>query len=165
MVTVGGFLKTVLHDSVALAGNFSTSTDSLLVSGGGYSFAGELSGGTLSGEYTGPHGSGAFTLQPSTGNGVKVYVGAYTSQAGQSDGNFNLVVRAGVITGLAVSSGGTKVPLNGSVVGDSISVFVPGSSSVLLAHGSFSDTSHVAAAGVYDDHSSDHGIWSCVLSR
>lgn len=167
VVSVTGYLKTSLGDSVAVSGTFNTANDSLYFTGGSYSFAGVAAGGTLTGNYTGPHGSGTFALQTATSTSVKTYAGIYTSQAGRSNGKFNLVVSAsGSLTGLAVandSSGGAQ--LSGTVVADSITIYLSSSSSVVLAHGSFTNSSHVAASGTYDNHTDDHGIWSCEESH
>ena len=84
--------------------------------GGGYELDGTWVDGGLDGTYTGPNGSGIFTL--SYAETVRVYCGSYTQTGGGDSGTWNLVVRGDELVGLARSTGGdTTDTLTGSLDG------------------------------------------------
>jgi len=161
--SITGTLKISGGATIILQGTLNTADGSFTVSGGGYTFTGTLSGTSISGSYTGPNGSGSFTMKASPNNSVKVFVGKYTSQAGRPNGRFNLAwdSTGGTLNGLAVSDSGSNTQLTGIVVVDSIKIYIPGYTDVFLALGKFTNAVDTAAAGVYNNYSDDHGIWSC----
>src|SRR5712691_541915 len=63
---LSGRLLIIGSASIDLTGTLNTATGAIAVSGGGYSFAGTLSSGKVSGTYTGPNGAGTFTGLSST---------------------------------------------------------------------------------------------------
>jgi len=160
--SISGYLKISGGTTILLTGTLNSANDSLIVSGGGYTFRGVLSGTSISGSYTGPSGSGSFTAKASSNNSVKVFVGAYTSQAGHPNGRFNLAwdSTGGTLNVLTFSDSGS-IQLTGIVVVDSIKVFVPGYTDLFLALGKFTNAADTAATGIYNNYSDDHGIWSC----
>ncbi|GEM_PF-6286193 len=168
-VAVAGSLKPVGGAAVSLTGTFNTGTNALAVSGGAagstYTLAGTLSGGALSGSYTGPNGNGQFRMESSANNAVKVFVGTYTSQAGNSPGYFNLVQDSTSLSGLAVSVTGTNTDLFGFVAADSIKIYLPGSSTLFLALGRFTNAADTAAAGIYNIPQVDNGVWQCNIAH
>ena len=163
--TVSGTITINGGSSVSLTGTFNSANDSLNVSGGGYTFRGVLDGTTVTGTYSGPGGSGAFTLKPSSNNSVKVFCGSYTSNAGHTNGKFNLAWDSSnqTLSGVAVSDSNDQNQISGIVVADSIKVYLPGYTNVYLALGKFTNSADTAGAGVYDNHTDDHGIWSFLL--
>jgi hypothetical protein len=88
----------------------------LEVHGGGYELDGTWVDGGMDGTYTGPNGSGTFTL--AYAEDVRVYCGTYTQTGGGDGGTWNLVVRGDELIGLSRSSGGTATDtLTGSLDG------------------------------------------------
>ncbi len=184
IVTIPGstaFEKTATIDSVSgtitinggatitLKGTFNSSNDSLIVSGGGYTFRGKLSGTNITGTYSGPNGNGGFNLKSSTNNSVKVFCGTYISNAGNSNGRFNLAwdsSNASIsVLAFSYSDPSSQNQLSGITVADSIKVFAPGYTNVFIALGKFTDSADTAAVGVYNDYSSDYGTWSFFRCR
>ncbi len=167
--TVSGSITIDGGSTITLSGTFNTSNDSLIVSGGGYTFRGKLSGTGITGTYSGPSGSGGFTVKSSTNNSVKVFCGTYTSNAGNSDGRFNLAWDSSnaTIAVLAFSYGdpGNPNQLAGITVADSIKVYAPGYTNVFIALGKFTNSADTAAAGVYNNYTDDYGTWSFARCR
>jgi hypothetical protein len=157
---VSGTLKLVRPSAatISLSGTFSN--NALSVSGGGYTFAGTLTGGTIAGSYAGPNGIGTFTTQSSTNNSAQVYAGTFTSTvAGQPSGTFNLVINGTVITGLAITSDNqTTVYLAGTLSGTTITIR-DASSNTGIATGTLSGTT---VSGSFDA-GSNRGTWSGTL--
>lgn len=156
---VTGSLKPDDAASVSLAGAIGDN-DSLAVTGGGYIMAGFLSGGTLQGSYIGPNGPGNFTVESSVNNSVTVYCGQYASLVTPDHGTFNLVRKSSTISGLVTSVSGTPINFNGIIVGDTIKVYQPGSTTLYLAVGTFTNAADTAATGTYD-LGDDNGTWQC----
>ena len=135
-VSVSGYIK-IAGDSILLSGTYNSVTDSLFVTGGGYTFQGKLSGGHITGGYTGPNGPGSFSASPSTSEGsVKVYCGTYqeTSPTTTAHGRFNLVVTGSVVSG--ITDDGTQ--LGGAVNGNTITITITG---IQVATGTISGSS------------------------
>src|SRR5437899_950654 len=59
IITVTGTVKFVGGATIILTGTYNTDNDSLIVSGGGYTFKGTYTNGVISGTYTGPNGAGS----------------------------------------------------------------------------------------------------------
>ena len=93
---------------VALSGTYDTDSDSLFLSGGGYTLEGmrtnTSAGQVIEGTYTGPTTSGAFSLLAGAGVPLQAYCGTYTSGAQADSGFFNLTVRGSSLAGFALSS-------------------------------------------------------------
>lgn len=107
-----------------LTGSFNAGTGALQLSGGGYTFTGTLSGGVLSGSWTGPDGtSGTWTaLVEGEGTVVAVYCGVYDTS--NDEGTFNLVRQDANLRGFAVSSvDGDTIGLSGTVSGNTLSIY------------------------------------------
>jgi hypothetical protein len=150
--------------TITLTGTYNTTNDSLIVSGGGYSFMGILANGTLSGTYTGPNGSGSFTTEGSTEAGsVKVYIGTSheTSPDTSNHGRFLLVVKGTAVTGITDS--GEK--LGGTISGTHVSIHFISAPSVEIAQGTVS-TDGTTMSGTYSATSGEgtfSGTWTCTL--
>ena len=147
--------------TITLSGTFNTDNDSLIVSGGGYSFRGVLVDGNISGEYTGPNGSGSFTTESSTEEGsVKVYVGTSheTSPDTTQHGRFLLVVKGNAITGITDSG----LKLAGTITGTNVSVHFVIAPDVELAHGTISGdgTSMQGEYSFTDEGVTRTGTWT-----
>jgi hypothetical protein len=130
VLTVSGKIK-IGVDSVLLTGTYDTTTDSLIVSGGGYTFRGKLTNGHFTGSYTGPHGPGGFAASPSATDGSdKVFCGTSheTSPDTSQHGRFNLIVSGTTVSGVT----GDGLDLGGHATGDSVYVTI---SDVEIARG------------------------------
>lgn len=136
--------------SVTLSGTLSGT--SFTLAGGGYTFTGTTSGSGVTGTYTGPNGSGGFSLQ--AGPSTQVFVGTFTSTSGGMNGNFNIAINGGSLMGVAVSSDGSVTQLGGTATGGSLSVTASGT---VIATGTVSGSN---ASGTYDNHQGNSGTWT-----
>ncbi|HLX12515.1 MAG TPA: hypothetical protein VKS81_06865 [Bacteroidota bacterium] len=171
IITVTGTLN-IGGSPIALTGTYNTANDSLYVTGGGYTFMGTYSHGTLVGSYTGPNGPGGFSTESSSGSdSVKVYLGTATSQvSGHGGATLNIVVKGSALIGMAVGTDNSKTPFAGTISGDNIHITVTYSGiSADLATGTF-NAGHTSASGTYDTtpfspHDADHGTWSVTIAQ
>lgn len=134
-VTATGSLRLIGGSTIPLTGTFDSSTKVLNLSGAGFTFAGTLSGGVLSGTYTGPNGvSGGFSSLSTTGATVTAYCGTFVRNDGVR-GVFNVQVStAGTVSGVA--EGG--IYIRGQVSGNTVTTtatspsgtIVPGTSTI-----------------------------------
>lgn len=127
-VTVTGTLTLNGGSTITLTGTYDTGTHALSVAGGGYTFTGTFSNGTLSGTFTTANGgTGSFSTSSSSGSGaVYSFCGnAVPQQSAEKGATFNLVVNTGTGTasGFAVGNGdGQTTSLNGAVSGSNWNV-------------------------------------------
>jgi hypothetical protein len=161
-VGVTGTLVIAGGATVSLTGTYDTVSKALSVTGGGYTFTGTFASGIITGAFTGPSSvTGGFTLSPSANGSVKVYIGTFTSTSGGASGNFNLVSSGTTLTGLAVTTGGSEIPLNGTLTsGTNVSIVNPGyPSGPPLATGTLNTTTHVMS-GLFNDQAGNSGNWT-----
>ncbi len=160
ILTVSGTIKLSDGTSITLTGTFNTDTDSIYVSGGGYSFAGKLSNGTISGVYTGPNGSGAFSVQTGAQGSVKVFCGTYVEHDNSQSGLLNIALKDTVLTGLSISySDGNKTFLIGTLSGSAITMYLTNQPAQAIATGTLTGAT---ASGTYSS-GSDQGTWTMTL--
>lgn len=158
-INITGILRLVgATDTVFLTGTLSG--DTLLVTGGGYTFTGILSGNQFTGTYNGPGGSGSFVANASTSTAAtRVFCGTYTeTPPGTETGTFNMVINANnTISVIAVdASDGAQTPFEGTLTGSTISIYVPGTPGAVIATGTLTGTS---VSGTYNSGSTD-GTWT-----
>jgi hypothetical protein len=117
-VTFGG-------QTIQLMGTFDTTTGALMITGGGFTFAGTLSNGVINGDCLGPGGiMGTFTVQSNSAGTVAVYCGTY---GGQANGTWNLVQGAdNTMTGSYTSSEGDSGLITGTRSGNNITLSISG---------------------------------------
>jgi hypothetical protein len=157
---------------VALAGTYNTETDSLFLSGGGYTLEGRRTntgaGQAIEGLYTGPNGTGAFFVLAGAGVPLQSYCGTYTSTAQADSGSFHLTVRGTSLVGFAVSNldANDIVRLYGNATGTGTVLDIeiqdptnPGGAP--LAEGTW-DTSTDTMTGTYGI-AGDTGAWEATL--
>jgi hypothetical protein len=112
-----------LGGQVALSGTYNTDSDSLFLSGGGYTIVGMRTntgaGQVIEGTFTGPTTSGAFFVLAGAGVPLQVYCGTYDSGADADSGFFHVTVRGSSLAGFALSSldPGDIVRLYGTATG------------------------------------------------
>jgi hypothetical protein len=155
--------------TVELAGSYNTDTDSLFLSGGGYTLRGRrtntVAGQSIEGLYDGPVGSGAFFLLAGAGVPLQTYCGAYTSNAAADSGFFHVTIRETSLTGFVLSKNdpGDIVRLNGDVTGTGtvLDVTIEDPDGVPLAEGTW-DTSTDTMSGTYG-YAGDTGTWETTL--
>jgi hypothetical protein len=143
-VTLGGGVS--LH----VTGAFDPDTGALSLVGGGYSFTGTAASDGINGSYSGPHGTGSFSLIK--GSGAQVFCGSYV---GQDSGVWNLVVGPTSAAGsVASAKGGYASPMACTVSGTSLSCTA---SSGVTATGSVNGTH---ATGTWSDGGGHSGTWT-----
>lgn len=142
---------------VTLSGTFDTETGELSVTGGGYAFAGVFDGvHGLEGTWTGPGGSGG-TFVTTDLDAAAAYCGSYETGEGDDSGTFSFVIGGTILRGAAVSSEDESLlPLDGTVAGNAITIYFPGTTSV-LAVGTRDGS---AVSGTFDDQQGNQGTWS-----
>ena len=100
---VSGTLNVAGGASVTLAGSYDSSTNTVSLSGGGFTLTGTISGAVLSGTYTGPGSTGVFSSLNSTQASVTAYCGTHSG----GSGIFTMQVSAsGTVSGVAGPSAG-----------------------------------------------------------
>jgi hypothetical protein len=139
---------------VALTGTYDTQTKALNVSGGGYTFTGTWANGRIEGTFTGPGVDGLFVVHGSTRETVQVYCGTYT---GDSDGIWNLVRRASVLSGVYNDVSGDSGELSGTLNNNAVSVSFTGGS----ASGTLSGS---VMSGTWQTADGSSGTWSGTLN-
>ena len=159
LLTITGTLKIAGGATITLTGTFNTENDSIRITGGGYTFAGELVGGKVQGSYDGPSGSGTFAVQSSSSSStVKVYLGSYheTSPTTTETGVINIVVDGTSVTVL-VTSGEVYY---GTISGNAVTIYLSGTSGTVLASGNLSGST---MSGTYNTGDSS-GSWTATLN-
>ena len=144
--------------AVALTGTYDDVTDVLSLTGGGFTFDGGFDGvdrieGLMSGAASG-------TFVTAKGNSATAYCGTFVADNNANDtGTFSFVIAGSTIRGNAVSSlDNTLTPLDGTLTGTTITIFVPGTTTEpFLATGTRSGTS---ASGTFDDQEGTTGTWA-----
>jgi hypothetical protein len=114
--TVAGTLR-IGAGTISVTGAFDEGTSVLTASGGGYSLAGILASGELTGSYTRTGGSGYFVAVQPTTTVDSAWCGAWTgtiSGGGTDLGTVALMIDAQDVIGVAVADGGAR----GSLAGD-----------------------------------------------
>jgi hypothetical protein len=138
VLQVSGTVKPSGGAAVAVTGTFDDATKQLTITGGGYSFTGTATSDGVTGTYTGPKGTGNFSVL--TGSSATPYCGTF---AGDASGIWNFVVNGSSLSGSAIDSQGNGDTLTGSVTGGSVSITTKNGST---ATGSISGTT---ANGTY----------------
>jgi len=154
-VTASGTHK-LAGTSVSMTGTYDDQTQSVTLTGGGYTVAGFFDGvDRLEGGFSGPGNSGIF-VTTRKGNATVAYCGTFT---GDDDGTFSFVINnQNEVLGTAyTTSGSAPIPLDGVKSGSNITIYAPGSTSIVLASGAISGNS---ASGTWDDHQGSTGTWS-----
>jgi hypothetical protein len=111
----------------ALTGTYDPDTDILAAAGGGYSFGGGFDGvDRIEGQWAGPgNTSGTFVTTQSTA--AVSFCGTYAAADQTDAGTFSFVISGTTLRGEAVSSvDGSLTPLDGVVNGNTITIYLPG---------------------------------------
>lgn len=161
-----------LGGQVSLGGTYNTDTDSLFLSGSGYTLEGRRSntgaGQVIEGLYTGPNGNGAFFVLAGAGQPLQSYCGTYTSTALADSGFFQVTVRGTSLTGFAISKldANDIIRLYGDATGNGTVLDIeiqdptnPGGAP--LAEGTW-DTSTDIMTGTYG-YAGDTGTWEMTI--
>jgi hypothetical protein len=169
VITISGTLKIQGGSTVSLTGTYNTVTDSLKISGGGYSFAGTLVNGDLSGTYSGPNGSGTFIAGTSVSGSITFFCGTYTETSpasGEHHGRLNIVLdgaRLGVLVREDTDSSNTVLGFKEILSGTAITIYVSGTSGFPLATGTI-NSAKTAMSGTYNS-GDEQGTWSAELCQ
>jgi len=136
---------------VTLGGTFITTTNALGATGGGWTIAGTLAGGKMTGTYVNGSRTGIYTLEHNVSNSVAVYCGTFT---GGADGTWNLTVNGTSLSGVYAEAGGTPATLTGTVGANLSITYAAGT-----ATGTFTDGAHTAMSGSWTAGSAT-GTWT-----
>ena len=166
VVTATGVLSPDGGGVVTLNGTYDTSTDTLKLSGQGYSFLGQYYVDAIppliDGNYTGPNGPGTFAGLPGSTTAVKVFCGTFESESTATAGRWNIVISGGTVLGIEAPYGdpGT-VGLHGTVTGTGVVrtlSLASGGDFALLGQGTWNtSTNHVSGTWMAAD---DSGTWA-----
>ncbi len=145
-ITISGTIKIIATGEIInVTGTYDTATKSFTVSGGGYTITGTVNNGVISGSYTGPGGSGTFSLILGTRAQMTFYCGSYSVSGSDTPrGKWFFGMRqdrlAGAFSGNNVQAvGGGR--LSGSVSGTSVDLsLIRGGLTIGSATGSLSGT-------------------------
>jgi hypothetical protein len=173
-VTATGVASLESGIAVILSGTYNPGSDSLKLSGQGYSFRGfhwsTAVPPHVEGSFDGPNGPGYFGCMPGTRNAVKVLCGHFQSGSTSTTGRWDAVLAGTTLLGFESPSGDSGVVgFSGTVTGTSIMrtlTFSTGGEFVFGGSGTWdTETDHAAGTWAADD---DAGTWSadlCPLSR
>jgi len=165
-IVASGSFTPVGGAAIVLAGTYDTSTKALSVTGGGYTFTGTYVSGVLRGSWTRTPAAAAGTfvvVLANSATSVHVYCGTFTSTSGGASGIFNFAVQGSTIDGLAYTSSGTEIRLQGTLAGSSVTLINPLNPGPFLATGTINSAANTAS-GTYDDSAGNSGNWSGVGS-
>lgn len=128
---------------------------------GDYSLAGTISSDRIEGTFAGPSGrTGTFVvIEQATSNASDVFCGVWTEMeegtpTGES-GPFNLVISGSSLEGVAYDGDGDPIPLEGTVDGDQVTIFVADTPTQIASGVLDGDT----ISGQYNTGASA-GVWS-----
>ena len=102
--------------------------DALTMSGGGWTLLGTLSGGKITGTFSGPGGeSGSLAAVNSTsGSPAKAYCGTFTgtdhTDDSEDSGTFSVVIAGNILLGTAVTDGGDAIDFSGTATATTFTV-------------------------------------------
>jgi hypothetical protein len=135
--------------TITLTGFLVVATGELSLDGGGYTFTGVLSGGTVTGTFTYTGGNGIFRCDEGTSSSVKSYCGRYQeTPPDPAGGYFNMTISGSVIYVLVYpdDSGGQAFSTTGSLSGSNvITIYHPENHDVVLATGTLNPTTHTVS--------------------
>ena len=139
--------------AIPLTGTYDAGTKAVALDGaGGWTVDGVFDGvDRLEGVFGGPQ-QGTF-VTTKQGNGTAAYCGTFT---GTDDGTFSFVINGNKVLGSAVSTDGTVNAIDGVRSGNNITIYAPGSTTIVIATGTISGST---VSGTWDT-GTDSGTWS-----
>ena len=162
-VNVPGSFSPTGAAAIGLNGTYDPSTKALSLSGGGYTFTGTYYSGVLRGNWvrTPSPAVGTFVLVlANSSSSVHAYCGTFTSTSGGEGGVFDFVIQGTAIDGIAYTSSGTEIRLQGALGGTTaitlIDALHPGP---FLATGTL-NPSNDTVSGTYDNGAGNSGTWT-----
>ena len=162
-VTAFGTLSRDGGGTANLAGTYDTATDSLHLSGSGYTLAGLYLAGAapprLSGSFSGSLGSGFFVALVGARSSVRSFCATYENSGATLWGTIDLTVSSSSVAGFEVLDGDTfVVALAGSVSGTGTTRTVAFAGNPFVGSGTWNtSTRHVEGTWTADAQS---GVWS-----
>jgi len=115
VVTATGTIKPIGGGTISLTGNYNTDTDSLGLSGSGYTFTGQADTtgnvDAILGQWTGPGGPGVFGCADGTASyPVSAYCGSYENDTAPDTGNLDFLAIGDEFSGIVISADGDPPP-------------------------------------------------------
>ena len=177
-VTASGTVNPTGSATVPLTGTYDAATDSLHLSGGGYTLEGEYDDNpsgdafkSIAGGYTGPNGNGFFAAVLQGAAQVRLFVGTFENQTTTISGKWDMVVADTLAGCIAFPDGGTiddVVPMVGRAgnTGTSRAITLAGGSGTLTvtASGTWNTTTD-SVSGTWNSNdtsgpTTDTGTWA-----
>lgn len=130
-VNASGSVKFNGEAAVPLTGSYDTEQDALVLTGGGYTLGGVFDGvDRLEGAFSGPNNRSGTFVTTKAASGTS-FCGRYDADDQSDAGTFSFVITGNKVRGEARSEDGTVIPLDGTIDGNTITIFVPGTTTVL----------------------------------
>lgn len=130
-VNANGTIKFNGEAAVSVSGSYDTDQDQLVLTGGGYTLGGFFDGvDRLEGAFSGPNNRSGSFVTTMASNGV-AFCGFYEADDLSDQGTFSFVLSGQSLRGEARSEDGTVIPLDGTIDGNTINIFAPGTTTVL----------------------------------
>lgn len=150
--------------TIPLTGHLVVETGEIHLEGGGYTFMGVLTGGTVTGTFTYTGGSGIFRCDEGTSATVKSYCGRYQDNSpGTEAGYFNMTISGTSIYVLIYpdDAGGEAFGTTGSIDGENvISIYNPEVPSMVIATGTLNPTANTVSGSYIGGGGGTGGTWS-----
>jgi len=163
-VNITGTLKFSGGGTLALSGQLVRSTGYVRITGGDYTFTGDLAENEITGGYTGPNGTGGFRAEwGGAGTTTRTYLGTFAADSPDTQhGTFDMIITGSTVSVVAFDTEQTDpIYLVGTLTGSAISVHDPTIPDTPVAVGTLSGTS-VSGTYTVPDHT---GTWSGSLSQ
>jgi hypothetical protein len=130
-VNATGKVKFNGQAEVALTGTYDTDTQVLAATGGGYTLGGTFDGADrLEGAFSGPNNTSGSFVTTRAANATS-FCGTYAADDDSDNGTFSFVISGSNVRGEARSVDGTVIPLDGTISGTTITIYVPGTQTTL----------------------------------
>ena len=104
--------------------------------------------------------TGTFVLVlANSASSVHAYCGTFTSTSGGESGIFDFVTQGTTVDGIAYTSGGTEIRLQGTLAGTGLTIINPLNPGPFLATGTLNNSNNTVS-GTYDDSAGNQGTWA-----
>lgn len=156
--------------TVDLSGTYDPATDSLFVTGGGYTLVGKLRMEgflpAIAGVYVGPNGSGTFEVLVGSQNEIGVYCGTYLNSVLVQQGRWSFLLFQNRVIGLQSPESGGFIRMTGDATGTGPTKTLTFTSDPefgsMTATGTVNTQTHHASGNwtMTDDAGTESGTWT-----
>jgi hypothetical protein len=160
-LVITGSLKINGGATITLAGFLVVATGEIYLTGGGYTFTGNLSGDTITGTFTYSGGNGIFRCDEGTSSSVKNFCGRYQENSPGTDGGYFNMTLSGTAIFVIVypdNAGGAGFSTTGSIsTSNVITIYDPENSALVIATGTYISSTETVSGNYFGDPG---GTWS-----